>query len=182
MSRKGKFAIALAVTVVAAAATTTTVWAVSRGGADERGLAPAPPGVAATRASVDLEKCKSSKTEVITNEGSSPSTSSADFVAVTGLTKTIKTSKGCLIATLSANAYAPGAGEAMNATVVVDGAAGSPILTQFAAEDGTLASAHSAQFVFFLAAGTHTVTAQFASSDGATTVYMNTPSLVITHG
>jgi hypothetical protein len=181
MKRRSKFAIALAVAVITAAATTTAVWAVSRGGGDEAGVAIGGPAGAPAKASVNLDKCKSSKTDVITNDTSGLTTTSTTFVAIPGLSKTIKTPKGCLIATLSGDPFAAVGQKLEFARVVVDGAVGSPSSSQFTANDATFAQAHSAQFAFFLAAGTHTVTAQFASFIGDP-VFLNFASLVITHG
>lgn len=151
-----------------------------KGGTDESGAVTGVPAAVAAKASINLSKCKFTKTDVVTIDTTGLSTTSGSFVAVPGLSKTIKTGKGCVLVTLSAYPYAPSNVE--YARVVIDGGVGagapSPSLTQFAAEDATYAAAHSAQFAFFVNAGTHTVDAQFASAIGGT-VYMNAPSMVI---
>ncbi len=132
--------------------------------------------------SVSLDKCKTSKADVITND-TTPSTTSTAFVAMPGMTKSVKTAKGCLIVTVSGWPFAAG-GEVMDLTVSVDGstAATSPSFYQMTADTGSLAQAHTATFAIgSVSGGTHTVSVLWNSVFGGT-VFGHGMTMVVSHG
>ena len=78
------------------------------------------------------------------------------------MSKSVKMSKGCIIVVVSDYPFATGV-ELLDIRVTVDGATGSPPEVQFSGDDdenadGKWARSHSAQFVFVILKGPHTVT------------------------
>jgi hypothetical protein len=186
MGRRGKrLAIATAAVIgLAAVATTTAVYALGGGEPNGNGVpagspSPATVGMAPTIAS----NCKVGKADIVTLE-STQSTTSTSYVSVPGMSKSVKMSKGCIIAVVSDWPFAAG-GELLYIRVTVDGATGSPAEVQFSGDDdensdGKWARSHSAQFVFVVPKGPHTVSLEWKSFFGGT-VFLHTPVMVIYH-
>ena len=183
MKMRKWFVVAVAVAVVISAAVSSAVYAIGRGGSDNGvpATAPAPAGNAPHATSPDpLSNCKLSKTAVVTNNVIGLSTTSTSPVTVPGMSTTVKTSKGCVIATVSGFAYAP-SGALEYVDVQVDGSDGTTSASQFAGDtQGLWAESHALQFAFAVGKGTHTVAMLFYSYDGKV-VTIHQPTMVIAH-
>jgi hypothetical protein len=175
-TRKRLVVLTLAASVVAAGIA-TGVYASTRG-ASGGGVAA---GTQGPNASISISNCKASKSDYITNDATGLGTSSAVYVPVPGMTKSVTTAKtGCVLVDVSAFGFAP-SGNVEFVTVMLDGSQGSPTETQFAAADGTLAFAHASLFGFAnVPAGTHSVAMMFRSNTGAT-VFVHRPAMQIDH-
>lgn len=185
MGRKGKLAIALAFAGMAAVATTSAVYALGGGEPDGTGVpAGSPSSTAVGKASTNVSNCKVGKADILSSEGTQ-STTSASYVSVAGMSKSVKMSKGCMIVVVSDYPFAGVAGSLLDIRVLVDGATGSPPEVQFSGDDdenadGKWARSHSAQFVFSLPKGPHTVDLQWKSFFGDT-VSLHAPVMVVYH-
>jgi hypothetical protein len=181
MSRtRMRFLLATVAAVAIAAGIATAVYAAARG-ASEGGVAA---GSLGAQASIAITNCKAPKTDFITNDITGLATASTTYVDVPGMTKTITqggSAPSCVLVDVAAFGFAPGAGHVQFVRVTLDGTACNPSETQFAAEDGTLASAHAYTCAFAgIAPGGHTVTLQQKSNTTAS-VFLHRPSMQIDH-
>ena len=137
----------------------------------------------APAASVGVSNCRLPKTDFITNDVLSLSTTSTSYVAVPGMTKRITqggSTPGCVVVDVSGYSYAPN-GALLNVSVKLDGVLGSPYEVQFSGDDGQWAQAHSAVFAFRgVPPGTHTVSMVYESFDGQA-VFMHEPAMSVAH-
>jgi hypothetical protein len=176
-TRKRVLIVALAALVVTAGIA-TGVYASTRGASSD-GVAV---GTAAPQASISITNCKAAKSDYITNDVTGLGTASTTYVPVPGMTKTVTTNKtACVLVTVSAFAFAQGAGNLEFVTVTLDGNQGNPTETQFSAEDGTLAFAHASVFGFAnVPPGAHSVALMFRSNSG-NQVFLHRPAMQIDH-
>jgi hypothetical protein len=173
--------LATAAVLVAAAGISTAVYGF--GGGPSGGAVPADPPEASPQAAVTIPaaKCKTAKAEVVASDDSL-TTTSQNYVPVQGMAVTFKTStKQCVLVNFSAYAFAPGTNKVMYVTATLDAFPGSPALSQFTGGDDTVASAHSALFVFPLVpVGQHTVAILF-KSNSTTEVALHRPAMSVMH-
>jgi hypothetical protein len=174
-----RLVLATAAAVVAAVSIGGAVYA-----ADSGASGGAVAGSSSPQASVSITNCKTTKTDVVTNDSTGLTTTSLSYVPVPGMTKTVSiagSAPSCLVVNVSAFAFAPG-GAVEFVSVTVDGVQGSPIETQFAGDtQGAFAEAHASLFAFpGVAPGSHTVSMVFKSFDGKT-VFLHRPAMEIHH-
>jgi hypothetical protein len=147
---------------------------------DEDGVAG---GSDAANASLLVSNCLATRSDFISNDVLSLSTTSTAYVPVPGMTKVINQAQtGCVIVTVSSFAFASLNSETQFVRIVLDGnRLCSPIEWQWDGDDGTRARTHGAVCAFGgVAAGNHIVQMQHRSS-GGNTVFQHRPSMHIEH-
>src|SRR5712691_5787883 len=137
-------------------------------------------GTEGAQGSISITDCKATKSDFITNDTTGLGTTSTSYVAVPGMTKSVKvggTAASCVLVDVSAFAFASG-GALEFVSVTLDGSAGNPIEVQFAGDTkGVFAEAHAALFAFpGITPGTHTVVMVFKSLDGKS-VFLHRPAM-----
>lgn len=148
--------------------------------ADDDGVAD---GGDATNVSVSISNCLAGRSDFLSNDNLSLSTTSVAYVAVPGMTKVFNQAQtGCVIVTLSSFAFASANGETQMVRLVLDGARlCSPIEWQWDGDDGTRARTHGAVCAFTnVAAGNHVIQMQHRSVAG-NSVFIHRPSMHIEH-
>lgn len=150
-----------------------------------------PDGSEAPNVSLAITNCLAGRSDFLSNDNLSLSTTSGVYVPVPGMTKAINQGQtGCVIVTLSSYAFASdssGTNELQFVRVVLDGTRlCSPIEWQWNGDDdedddGAWARTHGAVCAFGnVAAGAHTVQMQHRSNGGGT-VTLHRPSMHIEH-
>jgi hypothetical protein len=134
-------------------------------------------------ASIVFSNCLATRSDFISNDTLTLSTTSTSYVPVPGMTKVINQAQtGCVIVTLSSFAFASANSETQMVRVVMDGnRLCSPIEWQWDGDDGTRARTHGAVCAFTnVLPGNHIVQMQHRSLAG-NSVFIHRPSMHIEH-